>query len=467
MSLERVKLGKPLGKFPGRTWNTLVRQVGAGGTSAQKLPRPGGGGGGSTTRRAIMYDDLPGYERDGVTITPGKVRCLPLIRVGETGWAVDLNAEVIQAEPGYGAKITNVSASCCGGTPGAPSLVISHPITTDNLVLEAEKTDITISGTGADPSSTVNVTFFPIVTGQPFEATIDLDGTWETEAIDLSSATSGSPRDVVMTVIARETDASGFAHKPAELYFTRGQGRVVGDASSYVTTPPSPPDLLSASDTGLSSVDNRTANTTPTFRVQNTVSHDKTGPLPRLYANGVEVAAGTVDSFADTDVVELTTTPLAEGIYEITYTLVTYSPGTTIATRYESGHSPALRLIVSSEGASTTGSITATSSASADITVEDPDIAVESVAIENDTDPQEPNPSPPVSVPQPRPPVALEQGDPVPLSWNGAAWQIRQPGVWARECVLQTIDKVETIISVGPCPLQWTSAEKLKLDGVL
>lgn len=505
-----------------------------------------GGGGGSTAKRAVVYDDLAGYERDGVTIGVATSRCLPLKRSGSASWAVDLEATVIDAEPVFGVRVELKDDGCgCNGTI-EPRFRITWPITEDNIVTNTEAAALVIAGTGADPSSTIEVSFIPSVTGQPFPATVSADGSWTTEAINTTSAPTGIERDVPVVVVATEIDVDEFIHKPAILTYTRAVARAVVDGA-HPDLPTAGPDLIAASDTGVSDLDNRTAELAPTFRVQNTVSYDATGPVPRLYANGILAAEGAVlgpTSFAATDIVELTpAVDLVPGIYAFTYTLVSYSPGTgptASTTQYESGHSPATRVIIATDPVSTTGSITATSVTSeivykrievgplptsvpqpetpisgadnasinltfdvetrlwgvgtappitatakavgpfetttnpipidevevTNLTPTDP-IPVTSVSITNNVEPPVDDPPEPDSVPQPVPLISLEEGDPVPLVWDGTAWQVRRPDLYARECLLQTVGGVQTIVQVGPCPMQWTSAEKLKLDGGL
>ncbi|MEO8496003.1 MAG: Ig-like domain-containing protein, partial [Planctomycetota bacterium] len=67
-------------------------------------------------------------------------------------------------------------------------------------------------------------------------------------------------------------------------------------------------DLVAASDTGVSNSDNLTADTTPTFSVD-----AEPGSLVSLFANGVLVAQGTSSGS-----VELTTSELADGVYDFT-----------------------------------------------------------------------------------------------------------------------------------------------------
>ena len=80
-----------------------------------------------------------------------------------------------------------------------------------------------------------------------------------------------------------------------------------------LTTPPAPvtPQLLASSDTGTSSSDGITKDTTPTFEVAAPAND-----IVTLYANGVQVGQAT----ANNGPVFITTTTLAAGTYAMTAT---------------------------------------------------------------------------------------------------------------------------------------------------
>ncbi|MEZ6056578.1 MAG: Ig-like domain-containing protein [Planctomycetaceae bacterium] len=126
----------------------------------------------------------------------------------------------------------------------------------DQVINAAEALDVTITGTGVEPTSTVEVT---ITDGEgntvgPIAATVNPDGTWSIPDQDFTGLVDGP-----LTVSAVETDNAGNVADPVESILTKD------------TVPPNPPpvdeplDMTDETDSGEDNQDNLTSNTTPTF----------------------------------------------------------------------------------------------------------------------------------------------------------------------------------------------------------
>ncbi len=153
-------------------------------------------------------------------------------------------------------NITNVSKPEFTGTAPAGTLI---QLFIDNAG----------NGDATDPLNEI------IATG-----TADGDGTWSiTATVDLSAGT--------WSIKARGQDGAG----------NFGAASSSVDVTVDITPPaavPSVPDLATGSDTGSSSTDNVTSDTTPTFSGTHTANN-----VVRLYANGVLVGSATVNGDSD------------------------------------------------------------------------------------------------------------------------------------------------------------------------
>ncbi len=131
-----------------------------------------------------------------------------------------------------------------------------------------------------------------------------------------STWTAGNavPIDLTSTEVVMAVGADGTVMIITEDSSLRNVNFLVGDAIPPDTTPPvapSAPDLVAASDSGVSNADNLTNDTTPTF----TGSGAEAGATVRLYANDVEVGSTTADASGNWNV---TSSARPEGTYTFT-----------------------------------------------------------------------------------------------------------------------------------------------------
>ncbi len=173
----------------------------------------------------------------------------------------------------------------------------------DHVVNLAESPDVTISGDGVEPTSTVEVTITDSLLGTigPITATVNPDGTWTIPDQDFTGLEDGP-----ITVTAVETDEAG------------NVGPDVITILTLDTTPPAQPpvaDMTSPTDSaGTSNSDDLTNQTSPTFDAP--PGTGVAGDTVTLYIDGSPVATGTVNSDGS---YELTpTAPLAEGPHAVT-----------------------------------------------------------------------------------------------------------------------------------------------------
>lgn len=319
-----------------------------------------GGGAGSTAVKARLYDDLPGYLNNSLKIYVPKLRCLPYTRLeSDDGWEIDLTTDYVLAEPASNVQMSLAEAGCCN-TASADKIKIKYPLVTQDsrpqlvgstAAASTLDQNFVVEGTGASSTSTVEVRFTPSVTGQPFIAIPNQDGTWETDPINITNISI--TYDGVVAVEVTEVDVDSFPLKPVYSYFTYAKGRTVPQIGDTIPIPPVLPNMVDDDDSGPSSLDNITSNKRPRFKLfldRTVFPVDLTGPVPRLYIDGVEVDEGDVDSWDASDYAELQPpSDLDIGSHYVTYTMVTYSPEGAHATEYESGHSPPLKIIISED----------------------------------------------------------------------------------------------------------------------
>lgn len=480
MSLKKFTPGEPVTSFPGRSWNQMVDYVqpfvGRGGVrSRPSVGIGGGGGGGSAESIGYIYDDLPGYSREGITTVVVTSRFLPKIETSTNTYDVDLNAAFINVQPGLNPEITLSESSGCNATSDSQSLTGStlsfdFPIETNGFVniTDDEHLSIEISGSGSKSSSTVAIRFLDpanpaTVESGPHAANVANDGTWAaTINVDADISTEG-----VYLVQAIETDTDSFAHKPitAPLFLATHSSTQNG---IRFDTPPAP-DLLQSSDTGDSNDDNVTEDTTPTFLINRGSSdYDAAGMTPVLYIDGVEVARGDGLSFELSSTVELTPgTALTEGTYSATCALIYDEGGGGLTGDTFTGQSEPLYFSV--ESASSSGSITATCLTSSAFDPDNDDLAdpipVDTVVITNTTSsPAITTPAAPTTIPQPDHPFEYPDNYELKLTYINSAWKLDTTKQYCREAIVNTIGNAVVVKQVGPCPIEITYSEKVKLD---
>lgn len=412
----------------------------------------GGPGGGATITRARVYDDLPGYSLGGSGVVVTTARCLPMVRnAGGDGWDVDTAAAVIEAEPGFGIAIELGAADCCTCPPPAgQGLFISTPISTNNFVSPAEEGAVTVAGGGVHPSSTVKLTIGSLTV---VDVTPDASGNW-TYTGDISSL-SGGP----VIISAYELDLSGFSHKPRLAVITYGKAYDAGQLARVPAAAPTAPDLDDGSDTGLGTTDDITSDDTPTFNLETTTDVTATGPVPKLYVDGVLVATGTTTSFTGSNPgvhpAQLTSTTLSNGDHVITWT-ETDDNGSDTA---ESGHSAPLLITIDPNEGQGLVIATAQVNEAGDVAATDTEFDVDGITIVTNTT-GNPDPSTsPVTIDQPSQPIAANDDDPVRLQYTGGEWVLLREPAYFREVLLTTIGGVQTITHVGPCSGLQTAAE--------
>ncbi|MFO1006751.1 MAG: Ig-like domain-containing protein [Planctomycetaceae bacterium] len=167
-------------------------------------------------------------------------------------------------------------------TAAPTAIAIDAPITPDNVVNAVEQLTLVISGTGAEPTSTVEVTLSDSLGNLigPINATVNPDGTWSITPTDISSLVDGP-----ITISTSETDAAGNPNVPVTASFTLD--------TTPPTAAPTAPDLVDSSDTGPSHTDNLTNDTTPTF--SGPAGAGEPGSTVTLYIDGNPVTTATVN----------------------------------------------------------------------------------------------------------------------------------------------------------------------------
>ena len=171
--------------------------------------------------------------------------------------------------------------ACRHSTTSRPTTSITGNITTVNPIASFEAQ--------LDQSSAVSV--LSTLSGTTFTITPAL----------LATINGGPVADGKHTLTLVAKDSNGNLSQPVSVSFI------------LLTTPPAPvtPQLLASSDTGISSSDGITRDTTPTFKVAAPAN-----AIVTLYANGVQVGQAT----ANNGPVFIATTTLAAGTYQITAT---------------------------------------------------------------------------------------------------------------------------------------------------
>lgn len=253
--------------------------------------------GSSTTRGASfqlvrVYDDV-----ERATL----VRCLPVTVDDET--AGDTSAEFVSVKPWDVLAAFDLDATgCCGedGGPAPPGVSVNVPTVTNDA--------IAITGAGAAEFATITVSVSDGATTLSPAVTNAGDGSWSTAGVSLSSLNDG-----LVTITATDGSTSMTV--------------AVWWEETRTGTPPQTPDrpqMTAATDTGSSSTDNRTANTTPAFSVATKDVPDATGPVPVLLIDGAIVAvqeARDTGSFSGSLTIDLT---LAANLSEGTHTAQVY-----------------------------------------------------------------------------------------------------------------------------------------------
>ena len=167
-------------------------------------------------------------------------------------------------------------------TEAPNAIAIDTPITPDNIVNAVEQLTLVITGTGAEPTSTVEVTLTDSLGNLigPLTATVNPDGTWSIPATDISSLVDGP-----ITITTSETDAAGNPNVPVTASFLLD--------TTAPTAAPNMPDLVDSSDSGLSQTDDLTNDTTPTF--SGPAGSGEPGSTVTLFIDGEPVGTAFVN----------------------------------------------------------------------------------------------------------------------------------------------------------------------------
>ncbi len=210
-------------------------------------------------------------------------------------------------------------------TTAPDGLVISGPVTPDDVVNAAEQMGVVISGIGVEPTSTVTVTLTDSAGNEvgPVTAFVNEDGTWSIPPTDISSLIDGP-----ITVTATETDKAGNAGDPVSSSFDKD------------TTPPqalTPPDLVDGSDTGDTPTDNLTNDNTPTF--SGPAGAGEPGSTVTLYVDGEPVGTAIVNEDGSYSVDVPVSSPLSDGEHQVTVTFTDVAGN-------EGPHSPPLAITI-------------------------------------------------------------------------------------------------------------------------
>jgi hypothetical protein len=189
------------------------------------------------------------------------------------------------------------------GAPGTPDLTSASDTGTSNTDNYTSDTTPTFTGTSEANASV----FLYADTTQVGTVIADGSGNWTITSFALPVGT--------YAFTATQTDAAGNGPSPASSPLS-----VTIDTS--VPAAPSKPDLTAASDSGVSSTDNITSDTTPTF--QGTAD---AGSNVTLYAGAATIGTGTTDGSGNWSITSAT---LTAGTYTITAT-ATNKAGTSAA----------------------------------------------------------------------------------------------------------------------------------------
>ena len=227
---------------------------------------------------------------------------------------ITATATNLDGEGPASAALTVTTDNTVPGAPGVPDLAAASDTGTSNTDNVTADTTPTFDGT-SEPNATVQLLANAVVVGT---GTASGAGAW--------TITSSALTDAVYSFTAVQTDAAGNGPSAA----SAGLSVTINTA---VPAAPSAPDLSAASDTGASSTDNITSDTTPTFT--------GTGP-----------ASTAIDLFAGAVLVG-TTTSNASGDWTITSSVL--APGTISftarATNVAGTSNPSAALSVTIQGA--------------------------------------------------------------------------------------------------------------------
>ncbi|UCD37507.1 MAG: T9SS type A sorting domain-containing protein [Fidelibacterota bacterium] len=231
-------------------------------------------------------------EADGIATT-GSITLTPAGAIVDgvytvTATATDVAGNLSAASTGLSVTIDTAPP----GGPDTPDLDAGSDLgssSTDDITKDDTPT-ITVTGINVGDSIAVR-----------FDGVEKASGTATGSSISLTSSTLA---DAVYAVTATATDPAGNTSSAS------------GDLSLTIdTTPPDTPvipDLLPASDTGVSTTDNITNDDTPTFRITDG-DGISAGDLVSLVFDGVAVASGT----AVTTSIDITPASQSEGTYDV------------------------------------------------------------------------------------------------------------------------------------------------------
>ena len=208
-----------------------------------------------------------------------------------TAKQTDLAGNVSVASAGLAVTVDTVAAA-----PSAPDLVAasdSGASNTDNLT---NRTTPTVSGSGAEAGATVTL-YDTGGTTALGSAIADGAGNW--------SITSSSLGNGAHTLTAKQTDLAGNV--------SAASTALVVSVDTVAPAAPSAPDLVAASDSGASNIDNLTNNATPTV----SGSGAEAGATVTLYDTGGATALGSAIADGSGNW-SITSSSLANGAHTLT-----------------------------------------------------------------------------------------------------------------------------------------------------
>jgi hypothetical protein len=409
---------------------------------------------GASFERVRVYDDLQGPHV--------AVRCLKATLSGQA-FVVNTAAAFVDAYPVGDKPLTLNDSGCCGGQGVLQGLRIL-PVLGVNRITDDNDDAVAVSMTGADPNGTVvlkiygsGATITTGVGGVP-AVVVSANGQATVAGIDVTGHGRG-----VLRFEAQAFNLASESYPKTTIGVTYAKGDNTTELG-WFTGMPASPDLVAASDTGVSDTDNVTADDTPTVSL--TMGNiqgisNGTGPEAWVYLDGVLFDdTGDVTDFNTSNPIQRTLATIAAGPHTLQFGQRLYDAAASGFTEWLSPLSDALYLTINPDADATQdeprvwragtisqmdgrttlfwisdcaggdltedeinkldNTVTATALADGAFTTSTDPIPLDGFAIVSD--PASVNPTPPTSVPQPVTPVGGADNSVLNLRYEGAAW---------------------------------------------
>ena len=188
---------------------------------------------------------------------------------------------------------------------------------------------------------------------------VSVDASAKTVTLTLGTAITNADTNILIDYTPGTNKLQDIAGNEAASFTDQSVTNGSGD-----TTPPAAPsvDLVAASDTGSSSSDDYTNDTTPTIRVTlngTGVTAPVLGDVVKLYEGSTEIGSATLSAGDITnDYVDITASALTAGSYSLTAKITDAASNTSAATPITPSHSVSRRLHLSVIHQQNAGSIT-------------------------------------------------------------------------------------------------------------